>query len=139
VIRDEKNPHSFEVVFNAISGNDKEYFIAAYNGIDETYEFLKKVIERFSIDFKISRLNKVDLSILLVAAYEILFMDEIGVSISANEAVELAKKFSNEDSSKFINGVLASVIENKELLIVEFNTKEEIKEEENEEDECENN
>ena len=124
-IRKEKNPHSFEAVFGAVGENDKKYFIVIYNGVDECFDFLQDIIGRFSIDFKLSRINKVDLSILLVAIYEILFMDDIGEAISANEAVELSKKFSNEDSGKFINGILASVIENKKNLLIEFSKKNE--------------
>jgi N utilization substance protein B len=53
----------------------------------------------------------VDLSILRIAAYEILFVDEVPDSVAINEAVELAKNYGGDDSSKFINGVLGRVAE----------------------------
>ncbi|MCL2234102.1 MAG: transcription antitermination factor NusB [Firmicutes bacterium] len=130
VIRNEKNPHSFEAVIKSTEESEKEYIISLYNGIDECLEFLQKIIERFAIDFKLTRIHKVDLAILLVATYEILFVEDIIEAISANEAVEIAKKFSNEDSGKFINGILASVIKDKDNLIEEFNKKDEVIEEE---------
>ena len=54
----------------------------------------------------LERLSKVDLAILRLATYEILFEDEIPQNVSINEAVELSKRYSEDDSRKFINGVL---------------------------------
>ena len=51
-------------------------------------------------------MSKLDISILRVAAYEILFKDDIPPKVSINEAVELAKRYGSEESSRFINGVL---------------------------------
>ncbi len=62
-----------------------------------------------SKNWKIHRMPIVDLSILRLATYEILFIDEIDAAISINEAVEIAKSFSTTDSPKFINGVLDNI------------------------------
>ena len=56
------------------------------------------------------RLAKVDLSTLRIAIYEILYREDIPIEVSINEAVETVKKFSNEDSFKFVNGVLGSFV-----------------------------
>ena len=56
----------------------------------------------------------VDRSILRLAAYEILFADDIPASVSINEAVEMAKVFGGDDSSKFVNGVLGRLAETSE-------------------------
>ena len=56
------------------------------------------------------RLSKVDISILRLAIYEILYRDDIPYKVSANEAVELAKTFSEDASPAFINGILAEII-----------------------------
>ena len=53
------------------------------------------------------RMGKVDLTILRLAVYEIVFDDDIPTGVAINEAVELAKKFGQEESSSFVNGVLA--------------------------------
>jgi len=66
-------------------------------------------IEKFSIDWPLDRIGKVDRSILRLALYEL--MDkETPASVVINEAVELAKKYGGEDSSKFINGILGAYL-----------------------------
>jgi Transcription termination factor len=55
------------------------------------------------------RMGKVDLAIIRLAVYEVLFDDDVPTGVAINEAVELAKKFGGEESSVFINGVLAKL------------------------------
>ena len=55
-------------------------------------------------------MNKVDLTILRLAFYEILWDEDVPQSVAINEAVELAKKFGGNDSSSFVNGVLARLV-----------------------------
>ena len=57
--------------------------------------------------WKIDRLGKVDLTILRMAVYELKYMPEVPVGAAINEAVELAKKFGQDNSGQFINGILA--------------------------------
>jgi N utilization substance protein B len=71
-------------------------------------------IETDSDNWKVSRMAKVDISILRVAAAEIFYMDDIPDSVSANEAVELAKAYGGDDSPKFINGILGKLIRGKD-------------------------
>ena len=59
--------------------------------------------------WKLNRISKVSLSLMRIAVYEMLYMDDIPHSVSINEAVTLAKKYSTQDDSSFINGVLGSV------------------------------
>ena len=59
--------------------------------------------------WKISRISKISLALLRVAIYEMLYQDDIPVSVSINEAVELAKKYTGVDDSAFVNGVLGAV------------------------------
>ncbi len=66
-------------------------------------------IETYSVDWSLKRLTKVSLAILRLAVCEILYFEEIPVSVSINEAVELAKKYAEKKDSAFINGVLGSV------------------------------
>jgi N utilization substance protein B len=58
---------------------------------------------------------RVDLAIIRLALYELLFMDDIPISVSINEAVELAKKYGNEKSSSFINGILGNFIRSESI------------------------
>lgn len=59
--------------------------------------------------WKISRISKVSLSILRLAVYEMLYVESVPISVSINEAVELAKKYSSPDDSGFVNGVLGAI------------------------------
>ena len=70
---------------------------------DELLEKISGSIEKFALD----RLYKVDLAILLLAVYEISYVDSVPFKVSVDEALSLAKKYSTEKSGKYINGVLA--------------------------------
>jgi N utilization substance protein B len=85
-----------------------EYAKEIYNGVCEHKEELDSIVARYSNGWKPSRLPKVNLSILRVALYEMLYRDDIPESVSVNEAVELAKTFSGKEDSAFINGILGS-------------------------------
>jgi len=74
-------------------------------GVQENNALIDDNIRGWSM----SRLSKVSFALLRVAIYEILFVDSIPVSVSINEAVDLAKKYGGADDAPFINGVLGSV------------------------------
>lgn len=73
--------------------------------ISEIDSIIVQHLEHWAID----RIPKVDLSILRVATFEIMFLDEIPARVTFNEAIELAKDFGNDESYKFINGVLDGI------------------------------
>ena len=79
------------------------------NGIMEKSEDLDSEIEINSKGWKVSRMSKVDRAILRVALYEMKYMDDIAVGVAINEAVELAKKYSTDESPSFINGILGKI------------------------------
>lgn len=87
-----------------------EYFLNGYRAAAGNLEKIDGMIDKFSVRWKTSRLPKVDLAILRLALAEILYLDDIPYSVTINEAVELAKKYSTENSSRFINGVLGSAV-----------------------------
>ena len=64
-------------------------------------------ITEASADWKVSRMNRVDLTIIRLALYEIFWDDDIPAKVAVNEAVELAKKYGGDDSPVFVNGVLS--------------------------------
>jgi N utilization substance protein B len=80
-------------------------------GVEANQSRIDGVIESISENWVISRMPLVDRSILRQAAYEILYLDEIPDSVSINEAVEMAKVYGGEDSSKFVNGILGRLAE----------------------------
>ena len=74
------------------------------------YEFpdeIEKRISEVSKGWTIDRIGKVELAILRLAVYEIVYDDNIPTSVAINEAVELSKKFGPQDSYAFVNGILA--------------------------------
>ena len=88
----------------------KEYIEDAVLGIDIHEEDILKLIEKnLKSDWKIDRISKIDLSILKLAIYEIQYK-EIPFKVVINEAVELAKKYGEDSSKNFVNGILASIV-----------------------------
>ena len=75
------------------------------------HDEIDKQIKEFSIGWDFDRLVKVDKDIMRIAIAELMFIKEVPHKVVVDEAVELAKKYSTEDSSSFINGVLAKVIQ----------------------------
>ncbi len=92
-----------------LTDNDKKYIRSVIEGVNEKVILIDSIIEKKSLGWKISRLSKIDLSILRIGIYEILYREDIPYSVTVNEAVELAKKYSNEDAGAYVNGLLAKV------------------------------
>jgi transcription antitermination factor NusB len=84
----------------------KDFALALILGVSEQKGLLDGVIRKASRNWRVERMSKLDISILRVAAYEILFREDIPPKVSINEAVELAKRYGSEESGSFINGVL---------------------------------
>ena len=88
----------------------KEYIKDAILGINEHIEEIQELIEKnLKADWKIDRISKIDLSLLKLAIYEIKYK-ESPYKVAINESLELAKKYGEETSKNFINGILASVV-----------------------------
>ncbi len=94
---------------NTLAEKDRAYISDVIDGVISNHEFINKLIEVHSKGWKISRLSKVDLSIMRLSIYEIHFREDIPYSVSVNEAVELAKKYSSEEAGSFVNGILSKV------------------------------
>ena len=88
---------------------DMEYIRDVVGGVHQHISFIDEQIEKNAKGWKLARISKVDLSILRLALYEIHQRKDIPYNVTVNEAVELAKKYSSEDSGAFINGILGSV------------------------------
>lgn len=83
-------------------------------GVGEHQADLDAVIERYAIDWAIDRMPVVDRNVLRLGTFELLHRPEIPVGAVISEAVELAKRYSTEDSGRFVNGVLAGVAAQRE-------------------------
>lgn len=93
---------------------DMSYITKVLAGIHENGKEIDKNIEKHLIKWKLDRLSKMNLAILRVSTYEILFEEEIPDKVSVNEGIELAKKYGEDSSPAFINGILAKMIKKDE-------------------------
>lgn len=88
----------------------KQYIKNVTNGIKEYNDVIMSLISNnLKQEWKVERISKIDLAILKLAIYEIKYT-EIPFKVAINEAVELAKKYGEETSSNFINGILANIV-----------------------------
>ncbi len=91
--------------------NDDEFIATLYNGVLKKKEIIDEIIEKAAPDWPINKISIVDRNILRLGLFELLFGDRTQVppKVAINEAIELAKSFGGENSSRFVNGVLGAV------------------------------
>lgn len=103
---------------NALCKNEKlgkqdiAYVDAVLSLVAEHDKEFEETIDRLSVSFPSVRIYPADKSILYIALAEINYMDDIPAAVSANEAANMASKYSSEKSASFISGILAEVIGN---------------------------
>ena len=88
---------------------DLDYLRKIIYGVEGKKEDIDKAIEENLHNWKMNRISKVNLSILRLAAYELLFDEEIPTNVAINEALEITRKYSDEKSVSFVNGVLDKI------------------------------
>lgn len=95
---------------NLVDINAQKYINEVVIGIENNKDEIKKQIEKnLKAEWKIERISKIDLAILKLAIYEIKYT-ETPFKVVINEAVELAKKYGEDTSKNFVNGILASIV-----------------------------
>ena len=87
-----------------------EYIEEVFFGVFDNVEEIDNIISETAKGWKLSRLSKTALSVLRLAIFEIKYFDEIPVSVSINEAVELCKKYATQEEASFVNGILSTVV-----------------------------
>ena len=92
---------------------DLEYIKEVLKGVEENKEEIDELIKNNLQKWKIDRISKVNLSILRLAIYEMNYVSDVPEKVAINEALEITKKYSDEKSGSFINGVLDKVYKNK--------------------------
>ena len=85
------------------------FFHRLVDGVSENRQTIDAVIERFSSNWKLSRMSCVDRNVLRIAAFELLYCADIPPKVSINEAIDVGKRFGTEESGAFINGILDSI------------------------------
>lgn len=86
-----------------------EFSVSLATGVCDHVPKLDQFIAPYSIKRELGRISYVSISLLRLAVYEMEYLSDIPVSVSINEAVELAKKYTSEEESSFINGILGSI------------------------------
>lgn len=109
---DDEMPEQMQLYFEQMDGGepkekDIEYIRSKALAVILRTEEIDALLNQNTKGWKTSRMNKVDLSILRLAVYEMKWDEDVPEGVAINEAVELAKKYSGEDSPSFVNGVLA--------------------------------
>lgn len=92
-----------------VSDKDRAYILNKYKAIVEKLAEIDQMLNELSTGWKTRRMNRVDLTILRLATYELKWDEEVPDKVAINEAVELAKKYSSDSGPAFVNGVLAKV------------------------------
>lgn len=103
----EQETFFFESEENAGSEEDNAQISEKFNKIIEKLEEIDQALNEKVQGWDTGRMGKVDLTILRLAVYEVIYDESIPTGVAINEAVELAKKFGQDSSPSFVNGVLA--------------------------------
>jgi len=106
--------HAFEN--DKYSDDVKEFTLTLVKGVMSNLAEIDKVIKNYTNNWSLDRITNIDRSILRIAIYEILYLQNIPKSVSINEAVELAKKYGTRSSFSFVNGVLGRINKNDKIL-----------------------
>ncbi|MFV0558477.1 MAG: transcription antitermination factor NusB [Enterococcus sp.] len=107
--------HALELEHHAIIDEEQENFVPHY--LDELVEGVcqkkteldARIQEKLKKGWTLKRLSKMDVTILRIALYEMLYVEMVPNKVALNEAIELAKTFSDDQSRKFVNGILSAI------------------------------
>ena len=109
--QNEWNDSSIEICFShfSIPVNVQEYAKILAGGVGQNLVKIDSQITRASENWSVSRMGRVDRSIIRIATYEMLYIDEVPKNVAINEAIEIAKRFGTDESPTFVNGVLDQI------------------------------
>ncbi|MEW6086973.1 MAG: transcription antitermination factor NusB [bacterium] len=112
----DKNP-GYNAVENYLNSREildsvKEFALKLKDGVIQYKENLDKIISKTAENWEMSRMPVIDRNILRMAVFELLYLGKTSVKIIINEAIEIAKEYSTEESGRFINGVLDKIVKN---------------------------
>jgi N utilization substance protein B len=100
------------------SRENQPFFFELVEGVLLILPEIDALVEKYSSNWKISRMSRVDRNVMRIALYEMLYCDDIPVKVSINEAVDVGKKYGTEESGAFVNGIVDRIriaIENGEI------------------------
>ncbi len=97
---------TYAVSLNDLTEDTAEFCRSIVNGVMVNQGQIDEIISQLAVDWSLERLGNVDRNILRIALYELLHRSDIPEGVAINEAVEIAKDFSDADSARFVNGIL---------------------------------
>jgi len=92
-----------------IGEETRKFAVELVKGVTENLEVIDARIAQYATNWQLKRMAVVDRNILRMGCFELIFRDDIPFKVSINEAVELAKKYSSQEASKFVNGILDKI------------------------------
>ena len=92
------------------SGTQRSYIDSVVSGVANRTDALNEMIAQFSIGWDISRISRLARAIMLLALFEIQYVDDVPAGVAINEAVRIAKLYDGEEAGSFINGILGSYV-----------------------------
>jgi len=98
------------------SGTVKTFATSLLEGVKEHQADIDGLIQKFAVGWSIPRMPVVDRNILRCAIYEFLWEPDIPAAVTINEAIELAKRFADDEAQRFVNGILDHVLRDEERL-----------------------
>ena len=103
---------AFENFWNDFESDDKnvkDFSLRLTSGIEEHIETIDEKISQYATNWQLKRMAIIDRNVLRIGVFELLHADDIPPKVTINECVELAKKYGDVDSSKFVNGILDKI------------------------------
>ncbi|EUJ40645.1 transcription antitermination factor NusB [Brochothrix campestris] len=98
-----------ELAINNVTSEPDEYLVSLVKGTLAKEAELDEIIKAHLVKWRIERINKVDLAILRIATYELLFDKETPTNVVINEAIDLSRLFGDDQSRKFVNGMMSNI------------------------------
>lgn len=89
---------------------EKDFAYDTLKGVLKHQKEIRKIIQKFAPQWPVEKIARIDRAILEIGIYEIAFADDVPPVVAINESIEIAKHFGDDNSPKFINGVLSSVM-----------------------------
>ena len=109
-----RDPQALPLALKKLSAEDQKRILQKAENLQKKRDDLDEIISKHAKNWRIERMSLIDLNIMRLAIFEIRFCDDIPDKVALNEALELAKTYSDKDSPSFINGILDKVLTEKQ-------------------------
>jgi N utilization substance protein B len=90
-------------------GDVRDFANSVVSGVEKNIDLINKVITKYAANWQLKRMAVIDRNVLRLATYELIFLADIPPKVSINEAIDMAKKYGDKDSGKFVNGILDKI------------------------------